>query len=64
VKHSLQELEVIVNLEYFKNYSFWESDKCVFRLHNGQEFVFSRDRLSDLRLKLKCSVTNKLSDLY
>lgn len=72
VKHSLQELEellfvynffrisrsVIVNLEYFKNYSFWENDKYVFRLHSGQEFVFSRDRLSDLRVKLKCNVTN------
>ncbi len=40
---------VIINLEFLKNYSFWENDKYIVRLKNGKEFTASRDRIQKLR---------------
>jgi two-component system, LytTR family, response regulator len=40
----------IINLKYFKNYSFWEYDKYIVRLNdNKTEFVMQRARLKDLK---------------
>lgn len=43
---------VIVNLDFVLNYSFWENDKYVLRMKEGdQEFVMSRDRLHKIKGK-------------
>lgn len=39
----------IVNLAYFKNYSFWENDKYIVRLADHKEFIVSRDRLKKIK---------------
>lgn len=40
----------IVNLEHVLNYSFWENDKYILRMKEGdQEFVMSRDRLNKIK---------------
>lgn len=45
---------VIINLRFFKNYSFWENDKYIVRLTDDKtEFVIQRKRLKDLRNKLE-----------
>lgn len=44
----------LVNLEYVKNYSFWENDKYVLRMNDESksEFVMSRDRLQKIKHRL------------
>lgn len=45
---------VIVNLKYFKNFSYWEHDKYILRLVDGRtEFVMQRARLRELKQRLK-----------
>lgn len=45
---------VIVNLRYFKNFSYWEHDKYILRLTDGRtEFVMQRTRLRELKQRLK-----------
>lgn len=45
---------VIVNLRYFKNFSYWEHDKYILRLTDGRtEFVMQRARLRELKERLK-----------
>ena len=40
----------IVSLEYVLNYSFWENDKYILRMKEGdREFVMSRDRLNKIK---------------
>jgi two-component system LytT family response regulator len=44
---------VIVNLHFFKNYSFWEHDKYIVRLNDDKtEFVIQRARLKELRRRI------------
>jgi two-component system, LytTR family, response regulator len=44
---------VLVNLRYVRNYSYWENDKYIVRLTDGQtEFVMARSRLQELRRRL------------
>lgn len=44
---------VIVNLNFVKNYSFWENDKYMLRLQDDKtEFVMQRTRLKELRTRL------------
>jgi two-component system, LytTR family, response regulator len=43
----------IINLGYFKNYSFWENDKYIVRLNDCKiEFVMQRTRMKDLKNRL------------
>ncbi len=43
----------IINLMYFKNYSFWENDKYIVRLNDCKtEFVMQRTRMKDLKGRL------------
>jgi two-component system, LytTR family, response regulator len=43
----------IINLGYFKNYSFWENDKYIVRLNDCKtEFVMQRTRMKDLKGRL------------
>lgn len=45
---------VIVNLKFFKNFSYWEHDKYILRLADGRtEFVMQRTRLRELKERLK-----------
>jgi hypothetical protein len=44
---------VVINLRFFKNYSFWENDKYILRLSDDKtEFVIQRARLRELRARL------------
>ena len=44
---------VIVNLNFVKNYSFWENDKYMLQLQDDEtEFVMQRTRLKELRARL------------
>lgn len=44
---------VIINLQYLKNYSFWENDKYVLRLSDDKTtFVMQRARLKELKKRL------------
>lgn len=44
---------VIINLAYFKNYSYWENDKYIVRLNdNKTEFIMQRIHLKELKDKL------------
>jgi len=40
---------VIANIGELDTYSFWENDKYIVRLRNGQEFIISRERLKKLK---------------
>ncbi|MBX2966344.1 MAG: LytTR family transcriptional regulator [Cyclobacteriaceae bacterium] len=42
---------VIINLNYLKNYSYWENNKYILRLNNGKEFTSSRERIKNLKSK-------------
>ena len=44
---------VIINLAYLDNYSFWENEKYIIRLVDGEEFVASRARINQMKLKWK-----------
>lgn len=39
----------IVNLKFYKEYSFWENEKYIFRMINGQEFNITRTRLNEVK---------------
>lgn len=39
----------IINLEYYKDFSFWENEKYIFRMKNGQEFNITRLRLKKIK---------------
>ena len=66
VKKTIQELEesldpelfvrinrsVIINLNYLKNYAFWENEKYIVRLKDGSEFVMSRHRYNKIKERL------------
>lgn len=44
---------VILNLHFFKNYTFWINDKYIIRLNDSKtEFVMQRARLKDLKERL------------
>jgi DNA-binding LytR/AlgR family response regulator len=44
---------VVINLRFFKNYSFWENDKYIIRLSDDKtKFVIQRARLRELRARL------------
>lgn len=44
---------VIVSVKQIKNYSFWENDKYIVRLKNEKELVMSRERLHEIKSRLK-----------
>jgi two-component system, LytTR family, response regulator len=47
---------VIINLKYFKNYSFWENDKYIVRIAGSkEEFSIQRTRLKELKDKMGIS---------
>ena len=43
----------LINLAYFKDYSFWENEKYIIRMTDGQEFNSTRERLKLLKVRLK-----------
>ena len=42
----------IINLNYLKNYAFWENEKYIVRLKDGSEFVMSRNRYNKIKEQL------------
>jgi len=42
----------IVNLLYFKDYSFWENEKYILRMQNNVEFNITRNRLKLIRERI------------
>lgn len=75
IKYKLKELEsklegsmfyrinraAIINLNYLKNYSYWEHDKYVLRLINGKEYIVSRERIKKLK---KTSIYHESNDIH
>ena len=47
---------VVIHLDQLDNYSFWENDKYIVRLKGGVDFVASRNRVKQLKVKLKKEV--------
>ncbi|OJJ21432.1 hypothetical protein BKI52_12845 [marine bacterium AO1-C] len=43
---------VIINLNYLKNYAFWENEKYIVRLKDNSEFVMSRNRYNKIKTQL------------
>ncbi len=48
----------IVNLLFFKDYSFWENEKYIFRMKNGTEFNVTRERLKKIKERIEFCNTN------
>lgn len=42
----------LVNIDQIQGYSFWENEKYILRLHNGKEFVVSRQRMKGVKERL------------
>ena len=42
----------IINLAFFKEYSFWENEKYILRMTNNDEFNITRERLKFLKGRL------------
>lgn len=50
----------VININYFKNYSFWENDKYVLRLVNGKEYIVSRNRIMKLKAQKAFNVDERV----
>ncbi|MEB3347769.1 LytTR family DNA-binding domain-containing protein [Aquimarina gracilis] len=48
----------IVNLLFFKDYSFWENEKYIFRMKNGAEYNVTRERLKKIKERIEFCNTN------
>ncbi|TSE10827.1 LytTR family DNA-binding domain-containing protein [Aquimarina algiphila] len=42
----------IINLVFFREYSFWENEKYILRMKDGEEFSVTRERLKSIKARI------------